>query len=307
MWRFEGWHGARWRHRRAEVRSITHSDNPTEFLHSHGSPTLVVNISSSQITAATAAAALAEFKPEVIATRSPAWLAWLSLYLTEHRSHAVHPRVVFTRGEQLFPEQRQAMIDAFGVPVVDVYATHEFLVFGGECEHGRMHLASEMGIVEVLKEGRAAAAGEAGSVVLTSLWNHSFPFIRYDIGDIACIDGAPCPCGRTLPTWHIIGGRQRDLVATRSGYAYVPAYLLTAPHWRGKIIEFQFLQETRDAVVARIVRGPAFTEADTERLRADLSAYFKGELDVEIVFLDSIGLTAGGKFRFVVSKVPVEV
>ncbi|OFX35657.1 MAG: hypothetical protein A2Z07_10570 [Armatimonadetes bacterium RBG_16_67_12] len=307
MWRFEGWHGARWRHRRAEIRSIRASDSPTEFLHSHGSPTLIVNITSSQITPQLAATALAEFNPEVIVARSPAWLAWLSLYLVERRPHSIRPRVVFTRGEQLFAEQRQAMTDAFGVQVVDVYATHEFLVFGGECTHGRMHLASEMGIVEILKDGRAAAPGEVGSVVLTSLWNHAFPFIRYDIGDIACMEAGPCPCGRTLPTWRLIGGRQRDLVAVRSGYMYVPAYLLTAPHWRGKIIEFQFFQESREGVAARIVRGPAFTDSDTDRLRSELSAYFKGELDISIEFLDSIGLTAGGKFRFVVSRVPLEI
>lgn len=88
---------------------------------------------------------------------------------------------------------------------------------------------------------------------------------------------------------------------------YVPAYLLTAPHWRGKIIEFQFFQESREGVAARIVRGPAFTDSDTDRLRSELSAYFKGELDISIEFLDSIGLTAGGKFRFVVSRVPLEI
>lgn len=34
---------------------------------------------------------------------------------------------------------------------------------------------------------------------------------------------------------------------------------------------------------------------------------FKGELDISIEFLDSIGLTSGGKFRFVVSRIPLEI
>ncbi|OFX35658.1 MAG: hypothetical protein A2Z07_10575 [Armatimonadetes bacterium RBG_16_67_12] len=303
MWRFEGWHGVRWKHRRAELRSNRHVKSPFFYDRSSGGPTMLVNTTDPGITREGAAAALEAFAPDVIFATSPTWLSFLSLHLIAHPERVVRPGVVFSVGERLFPEQRRLISEALGAPVVELYSTLEYVVAGGECERGRLHIASEMGIVEIVKNDQRCSPGEPGDLVLTSLWSRAFPFIRYAIGDIGYLETELCPCGRSLPTWRIVGGRHKDLVTTPKGIRNLPTNLLAEPRWREKIAGVRFLQESPDALIAQVVRGPAFAAEDTEALRAEVDAYFEGLLTVSVEFVDSIEQTAGGKYRFVVSRV----
>jgi phenylacetate-CoA ligase len=230
----------------------------------------------------------------------------LARYLLDHPEIRVQPKLVVTGCERLFPEQRALISRAFGAPVLDFYGNEEYAVFAGDCEHGRMHLAVEMGIVEIVRNGRPALPGEEGDVVVTSLWNRAFPFIRYAIGDVAAMQTEPCPCGRGLPTWRLIGGRERDMLATPNGYLYLPASVVGSPRWRDKIAAIRFYQRVRTDVVAQVVRGPAFVDADVEVLQRELEEYMRRQLRVSIEFVDSIERTAGGKFRMVVSEVPID-
>jgi phenylacetate-CoA ligase len=250
---------------------------------------------------------LARFHPDVIRCGSPTWLAFLALFLLRQRQHTIRPLAVFVGGERLFPDQRELITDAFGVPVVEVYGNWEYVAFGAECERGRLHLDAEMGFVEVLKDGRSCAPGETGQIVATSLWNHSFPFIRYAIGDVGYLEPDPCPCGRGLPTWRIIGGRQKDLLATPDGYLVLPDSLLAAPRWHSKIRGIRFYQDTRHDVLVQVVKGPAFEDGDVVALREDLEHLLHGRLRPSLQFCDSLEQTVGGKYRYIVSKVPVEI
>ena len=95
----------------------------------------------------------------------------------------------------------------------------EFSGIAYECEaHVGHHVVGEGYIVEVLKDGRPAAPGEIGEVVVTDLNNYCLPFIRYRIGDLAeALDpNETCACGRGLPR---IGRRKSSIQrsAWRSG------------------------------------------------------------------------------------------
>ncbi len=311
--RFAAWHGVRRGHRVAELRNMRTSTGTPDFqtlgAYSSSTSTLRLNLLVLRDPRrwSEVAAALAEFRPDVVRAGSTTALTYLSLYLLKHLQYAVRPFVVFVGGERVLPDQRATIAEAFKAPVVEQYGNWEYVVFAGECPQGRLHLAAEMGIVEILRAGRPAAPGEAGNVVVTNLWNFAFPFIRYAIDDVAWFESAPCPCGRGLPTWRIVGGRQKDLLATPDGYVHVPTSLVATPRWRGKVAGIRFYQETRTAVLAQVVKGPDFRPEDTDALRNEIREYLLGRLRVDVAFVDSLEQTAGGKFRSVISTVPVEV
>lgn len=247
---------------------------------------------------------LNRFRPEAIRT-NPSILVALSQFLLEHSEYQIRPRVVFAGGERVFPEQREIFSRAFAAPVVETYGNREHALMGGECERGRLHLAVELSIVEILKDGRPCSAGELGDLVATNLWNWSFPFLRYAIGDVAAADPGPCACGRGLPTVRIVGGKILNLLATPQGFIVPSNSIVARPKWRGKIAGIRFYQERREDVTAQVVRGPNYAEADEEALRADLERAFNGALKVNVKYFDSLEETAGGKFDYVVCKVPL--
>ena len=314
LWRFRGWHGIGLRHRLAEVRGSEYFRLPSGALDfetvSRSAPnawTLQLNlISPDPGRRAAVAEELVRFKPDAIRTGTPMLLAFLALYLVDHPEIQIRPKVVFAGGERIFPEMRPLFSQAFAAPFVEGYGNWEYVVFAGECERGRLHIASEVGIVEILREGQPCAPGEAGEIVVTNLWNRAFPFIRYAIGDEGFLEAEPCLCGRGLPTWRLLGGREKDMLVTPTGHLYLPNSIVATPRWRDKIIGIRFYQERRDAVAVQVVRGAGYTAEDERDLREELGQFFNGRLAFSIAYYDNLEQTPGGKHRYVVSTVSAD-
>jgi len=315
LWRFRGWHDIGSRHRLAEVRGSQYfrlpsgaPDFDTVSRYAPNAHTLQLNLTSPDPRRRAAVAEeLVRFAPDGIRTSTPALLVFLCQYLVEHPEIHIRPKVVFAGGERVTAEMRELFGRVFAAPVVESYGNWEYVVFAGECEHGRLHLASEMGIVEILCEGRLAAPGEAGDIIVTGLWNRAFPFIRYAIGDVGYLEAEPCRCGRGLSTWRVLGGREKDMLLTPTGYLFPPSAFLGASRWHGKITGIRFYQARRDAVVVQVVRGPGYTQEDEGVLRAELGQYFNGHLAFSVEYYDRLEQTPGGKYRYVVSHVPTDI
>ena len=80
---------------------------------------------------------------------------------------------------------RRHITETFAAPVFNLYASNEFNVIAWECqETGELHTCDDGVIIEVLKDGRPAAAGERGEVVGTNLHSFAMPLIRFRLGDI---------------------------------------------------------------------------------------------------------------------------
>lgn len=309
LWRFWRWHGARFHDRFAQITSLVNAEaTGAQAVRSLGSRRLTLRLRSlDPDNLDVAIEHLARFQPDVLRCGSTTLLTYLARFLLRQQTRQIRPRLVAAGGERVFPDQRQIVEEAFGVPLVEGYGNWEYVVFAGECERGRLHFAPEMGYVEILKGGQRLPPGEVGEIVVTSLWNRSFPFIRYAIGDVGRIDGEPCPCGRCLPTWRIIGGRQKDLLATPDGYLHLTGSFLGTPRWRQKIRGIRFYQETRSAVLAQVVKGPEFHDDDIPALRHEIREALEGRLAFSIQFCESLEQTAGGKYRYIVTKVPIEI
>jgi len=131
--------------------------------------------------------------------------------------------VVMVSAETLTDGMRETMERVFRAPVVNRYGTRETGGIACECRHRRgLHVTVLTHHVEVVRpDGRAAAPGEVGDLVITLLTNYSMPLIRYRIGDRGAFvaDGAPCPCGRTMPRLATVAARSTRLSGrTVAGY-----------------------------------------------------------------------------------------
>ena len=94
--------------------------------------------------------------------------------------------LVVCRGEVLDEQTRSLLAKAFAGKIVDYYNAEEIGNVAYECpdDHEKMHVNTGSCILEILNDqGVSKGLGEEGRIVVTNLFNHTMPFIRYDLGD----------------------------------------------------------------------------------------------------------------------------
>ncbi|MPY94095.1 MAG: hypothetical protein GEV08_13835 [Acidimicrobiia bacterium] len=96
----------------------------------------------------------------------------------------ISPRSVTATSEVLLPQHRAAITEAF-VPPVDMFATTEGLVGSSAPGDTTVTFASDCCIVELVDEhDRPVPPGvRAAKALVTNLFNHVQPLIRYELGD----------------------------------------------------------------------------------------------------------------------------
>ncbi len=119
---------------------------------------------------------------------------------------------------QMPPSLRTYLERNYRVPIHQVYGLNEIGPVAIRCTVGRYHVNVEHCLAEIVSEdGHPCAAGETGRLLVTGFRNFAMPLIRYDTGDLAEAVASRCPCGRTLPSFGEIAGRQRFMVGLPEG------------------------------------------------------------------------------------------
>lgn len=207
-------------------------------------------------------------------------------------------------GEALPQASRQFCQDVFQVPVVDIYSATEVGYIALQCPHsGHYHVQSETVFAEVLRDdGTPCTTGESGRLVLTPLHNFTMPLIRYEIGDHVLV-GQPCSCGRGLPVFERIMGRERNLLTLPDGRRFWPyLHLMEWPKY-APVLQAQAVQLSVHEMEIRLV----LTRPMQGDEQAALTRYIQGNLPQPFVltfsFHDEIAKSAGGKFEDFISQV----
>lgn len=227
---------------------------------------------------------------------------FLARMIVEGRLKVHQPKCVLVSSENLLPEMRRTIEEAYGCAVFDGYSGVEACCLASECEYHNLHLSPDVGIVELLGEdGRPVKAGEVGEIVATGLLNFEQPLIRYRTGDCAVLSEESCPCGRQMPILTELAGRLEDTVTTADGREMVRFHgiFVGLPHVR----EGQVIQETLSQFRLRLVIDPRFGEPDREVIRKRFIERL-GDVELSFEYVGEIERTERGKFRAVVSKVP---
>jgi len=193
-------------------------------------------------------------RPDVLVTY-PTVLKTLATKILEEGASIPQPRLLATTAEMLDAHARRLIGRAFTAPLVNLYASTEAGFLAVECLEGRgLHVNSPRTIVEIQQDGRPAAPGDAGAVVVTDLTAFICPIIRYDgLGDIARWSPATCRCGRHLPLLEVVEGRRVDAFVLPDGRVLHPFTLSHAMVHFMEVQRFQIVQEAADRVRVLIV------------------------------------------------------
>ena len=164
------------------------------------------------------------------------------------RSQGIDPRSLSIQfahfgGEPWTEDMRRQIEKELNLLAFNNYGLSEVIGPGvsGECAaRTGMHIQEDHFIVECIDPETCAPVppGQEGELVFTAMTKQAMPIIRYRTRDIARLDPAPCPCGRTTVRMSRVIGRSDDMLIIRGVNVYpsqVEEALLrvegTAPHY----------------------------------------------------------------------------
>jgi phenylacetate-CoA ligase len=211
-------------------------------------------------------------------------------------------KAAFVTGEVLYPHQRKLISESMNCPVADGYGGRDSGFISHECPHGRMHILTDAVVVEILGEdGRPVPPGELGQIVVTDLYSHDFPFIRYATGDLAVASSEECPCGRALPLLARVEGRQNDLIMAPDGRRINSLALIYPLREVAGIDSYRIRQKALDAFHIELVVNRSFDRSGENVIRDGWAKLLRTDVRVDFDYVESIPSEPRGKFRHVVS------
>lgn len=251
--------------------------------------------------------ALARFQPALL-DGYPSTLYVLAKFL-QSRGETFPLRAAITSSETLYDFQREVIEERFKCRVFDYYALAERVVFSSECDrHEGHHLAMEYGVSEIVDgQGHPVPIGTVGKLVGTSLHNMAMPLIRYVTNDMTSLREQPCSCGRGLKIMDDVTTKAEDVLTLKDGRLISPS-VLTHPFKPLDCIEgSQIVQMDPQTVIVRLIPGPTYTPAHTSQLITELTARLGQDVRVEVQMVDRLEQKASGKFKWVISHVPLGI
>ena len=154
---------------------------------------------------------LNEWQPSVLI----AYASMAGIFADEQLAGRLHisPKVVYTSSEVLTTQTRKRVREAWGDEPFNQYAATETAGIAAEYQAcRRMHLFEDLVIAEVVDEhNRPVPPGEYGAkVLITTLFSHTQPLIRYELDDSVRISAETHSCGLPFVVLESIQGRVED-------------------------------------------------------------------------------------------------
>ena len=189
-----------------------------------------------------------------VLTGCPSMLEILVRALQQTPGVTIRPKLVVTRGEVLRPFTRTLLSKTFACPVTNYYSTEEIGLIAWQCPStpSVMHVNRDTCLLEILDEGEGACApGQEGDVVVTNLFNHTMPLLRYVLGDRSVLlPEAPstCHCRPALQSIRAPFGRSEDFIQLSDGTRVSPRILDDLVHDASAAqgMDHPFFQSVRD-------------------------------------------------------------
>jgi phenylacetate-CoA ligase len=207
---------------------------------------------------------------------------------------------IITFGEILPEMIHEKLEKVFNSTIVSLYSNQENGMLAQECvENKEFHVNSASYHIELLQldSDDPVRIGELGRIVVTDLFNHAMPLIRYDTGDIGIWKDA-AECGWDTQVFSSIQGRMVDFIFDTKGNKLSP-HVVTNLMWPfDKLLQYQFIQESAKQYTLKLNGAEGYYE---EAPFMELCKGFLGQ-DAEIVIehVNEIPVLASGKRKSVV-------
>ncbi len=201
---------------------------------------------------------------------------------------------VYSTAEVLDDGQRQLMQRAFGCKVFNQYGCREVPNIAWECRHGGMHVFADMVYLE------SVPTDNEDRLLVTSLTNRLMPFIRYNTGDSGKLLDGECSCGLPFPLMEMGVCRHNDLIRTRAGKRFHPAYFNRLLYGLRQIDSYQWVQTDIDRIVLNLVAAQRLSSENLASIERHIRADVDEQMRLQVNYLDDIPRTGSGKHRFVI-------
>jgi phenylacetate-CoA ligase len=205
------------------------------------------------------------FQPDILQAY-PSIAALLAIEQQEGRL-SIHPRLVTTNSEMRTADMERRIGEAWGVPLFNAYGMTEVGIVGSDCpEHRGVHVNEDLAIFEAVDEtNHPVSPGTPGhKLLVTNLFNHSQPLIRYEVSDMVALAAEPCPCGRPLALVSAMEGRSDDMLHLPGPDARAvpvhPIHIRSPLAERADIRQYQVMHDEEGLHVLVVLAGGASAE-----------------------------------------------
>jgi phenylacetate-CoA ligase len=187
---------------------------------------------------------------------------------------------------EALPPSLRAAISAYGVAVLQCYATADLGVVAYESEAREGLILNEELILEIVRPGTGdpLPEGEVGEVVITTL-NPDYPLIRFGTGDLSAVLPGISPCGRTNIRIRGWMGRADQATKVRGLFVH-PEQIAQLLQRHPEILKARLVVEQEqgaDAMTLRCEVAPGAQEGLIEAIAAAVRQYCKVRGEVELV------------------------
>lgn len=183
----------------------------------------------------------------------------------------------------------------FGVPVYSRYSNLENGILAQQVPgSGHKYLINTASyVIEIFKmeKDEPVAEGESGRIVVTDLYNHTMPMIRYDTGDIGRMSlEKDAAFNQYLD---VVEGRKLDLLYATDG-TLVSSYIVYKNMWQyTEISQYQLVQYGPGDYLFKINMNGEFLKE--EQLINEFKRYLGSNANFTIEYVDEIPLLSSGK------------
>ena len=208
-------------------------------------------------------------------------------------------KVCIVTSEMLFDQDKQLMENQFGVSVVNEYGASELDLIAFENTKNKWVVNSETLFVEILDDyDNPLPYGQEGRLIISSLYNKSQPFIRYDIGDIGMLSKMSTS---KKPILKKLTGRTNDVVILPSGkkaaglsFYYITKSIIEAD---GNVKEFVVQQLELNIFKILYVSDENLPEEKIKKIKNEIETYLEKGLDIYFEKQDKLIRSKSGKLK----------
>jgi phenylacetate-CoA ligase len=242
---------------------------------------------------------LESFLPDAL-YGSPSFFFQLAQYIKKNDLNIPSIKRIFTSSEYLQENARNYIEKIFNAGVFDIYGSTEFKEVAWECGmHEGYHINEDEVIVEILRNGRPAAPGEVGNVVITDLRNKVMPLIRFQMYDKGMLLESKCSCGRTFSLMKPYAGRSSECIILPNDEILSPYLFTTNIENINGLLQYQIVQTTKNKILVRVVTGGNNFDSIASSVQKILTDVTGRLMEIEIQKDTDIDVEENGKFKVV--------
>lgn len=208
--------------------------------------------------------------------------------------------IVVSGAERLEPRAKSLLKKVFGCPVVSRYSNRENGVLAQQPIDGEnfiLNTAHYSFETLRLNSDEPAPCGEPARLILTDLYNHAMPLIRYDTEDIVVMEiHGDDDLGKNILTE--VSGRCDEIIYDTRGNKLHHHFVALNFECYDRLRQFQFIQESRKNFTLKLEGVRGLYEDDD--LRDTIRRIVGTDAVVKIDHVDKIPHLSSGKFKKII-------